>query len=129
MKKVVLAGFWCAQYIFGIGAIFTMAKAIQLLPPFLLIASYYATIVGGKVLGIGQELQARANEEVPSFIEGLWKITCFIFIAFSALSMAHVSEIGGYRVPFTSWQALIGVYVAAAIRDSFLVRFYFAQEL
>jgi hypothetical protein len=65
MRKLCLAGFWIGQYIFGIAAIVAIQMNIPLLPYALLVASYFSTVVAGKLLGIGPELQKEANEQVP----------------------------------------------------------------
>lgn len=128
MKKLCLGGFWFGQYLFGVAAIVAMQKNIPLLPIFLLVASYYSTIIAGKVLGIGQELQQQANGQVPQFLEGLWKIACILVIVLLALNMAQLNEFGGFKIPLTSVHALIIFYVTAAFRDVFLIRFYFSQD-
>jgi len=128
MKKLLLAGFWLGQYGFGAAAIIAMHNHIEVLPIALLVASYFSTIVGGKLLGIGQELQARANEKIPRFLEIFWRITCVFVILLLALNMGPVKAIGGFHVQFTSVHALIILYVAAALRDVVLIRFYFSQD-
>jgi hypothetical protein len=86
-------------------------------------------MVGGKVLGIGPNMQQSANERVPSFVEGLWKITCLFVIVILTLNMTHLfNEIGGFNFPLTAVHGLVIFYLMASLRDFFLVRFYFSQD-
>lgn len=127
MKKLCLAGFWIGQYVFGVAAIITIYENISFLWIPLLIVSYYSTIVGGKVLAIGPELQKEANEQVPRFMEVLWKAACVLVILLYSLNTEPVNT-AGFHTPFTTAHALILFYMAAALRDVFLVRFYFNRD-
>ena len=80
MKKVCLAVFWMAQYGLGAAAIYAMYKGIPMIAVPLLAASYFSTILGGKVLGIGDEMQRDANANVPGLVNLLWTLTCFFVI-------------------------------------------------
>jgi hypothetical protein len=128
MKKVCLAGFWMAQYGLGAAAIYAMYQGIPMIAVPLLAASYFSMILGGKLLGIGDEMQRDANANVPGLVNVLWTITCFFVIAVFALTMAGMNALGGIPIPINGAQALVIYYGCAAFRDVFLARFYFAQH-
>ena len=129
MKKVCLAVFWMAQYVLGAAAIYAMDKGIPMIAVPLLAASYFSTVLGGKLLGIGDELQRDAHANVPHVVNMLWTVTCFFVIVVFACTMAGMKAIGGIQIPVNGTQALIIYYACAALRDVFLARFYFAQHL
>jgi Na+/phosphate symporter len=89
MKKVCLAGFWAAQYVLGAAAIYAMHEGVPLMSVPFLLASYFATIVGGKVLGIRDEMQRDAHASVPAVVNMLWTLIGFIVV------VVFASTIGG----------------------------------
>jgi hypothetical protein len=118
-----------AQYVLGAAAIYTMSQGSPMIAVPLLVASYFSTILGGKMIGIGDELQRDAQANVPGIVTMLWTVTCFSVIVVFATAMAGMRTIGGVPIPVNVTQALIIYYGCAALRDMFLARFYFAQHL
>ena len=129
MKKVCLAGFWTAQYVLGAAAIYAMYKGGPMISVPLLAASYFSTVLGCKLLRIGDEMQRDANASVPGLVNMLWTLTCFFVIVVFASTMAGMKAIGGLQIPVNGTEALIILYGCAVLRDVFLARFYFAQTL
>ena len=129
MKKACLAVFWMAQYGLGAAAIYAMSQGSPMIAVPLLVASYFSTILGGKMIGIGDELQRDAQANVPGVVTMLWTVTCLFAIVVFACTMAGMPAIAGVPIPVNVTQALIIYYGCAALRDLFLARFYFAQHL
>ena len=128
MKKVLLAGFWTAQYVLGAAAIYTMHEGTPLMSVPFLLASYFATIVGGKALGIRDEMQRDAHASVPAVVNMLWTLIGFIVVVVFVSTIGGIRTIGGIPIPISGTQALLIFYGCAALRDVFLARFYFAQR-
>lgn len=129
MKKVCLAGFWSLQYAFGAAAILALYKGMDFLLLVLLPASYFSTLVGGKMVGIAEELVDKANGNVPEVVELLWKGIGAVVIVIFALTMAKVSTIAGVRIPMHSSAFGLAIfYAAAALRDLFLAKVYFTHD-
>jgi len=129
MKKVCLAGFWTAQYVFGAAAIYAMHEGVAMIAVPLLAASYFSMILGGKVLGIGDEMQRDANASVPQLVNLLWTLTCLFVIVVFATMMGGIKTIAGIQIPVSGTEALVIFYGCAVLRDVFLARFYFAHRL
>ena len=129
MKKVCLAGFWTAQYVLGAAAIYAMYDGGPMISIPLVAASFFSTILGGKMLGIGDEMQRDANSSVPGLVNMLWTLTCFFVLVVFASKMAGMKTIAGLKIAVNGSEALIILYGCAMLRDMFLARFYFAQNL
>lgn len=121
--------FWMTQYVLGAAAIYAMYEGVPMISIPLLAASYFSTVLGGKLLGIGDEMQRDANASVPRLVSMLWTLTCFFVVVVFGSMMAGMQTIGGFHIPVNGTQALIIFYACAALRDLFLARFYFAQHL
>lgn len=94
-----------------------------------MVASYFATLLGSKLLGIGIELQNEANERVPAVVNVIWKFVSFLVLIVIGAKFGSWVAGGRFQVPLSSFHALLLLYGTAAFRDIFLMRFYFGRAL
>ena len=78
-------GFWMTQYALGGAAIYAMNRGVPMMSIPLLAASYYSTVLGARLLGIGDEMQRDAHASVPRLVNTLWTLTCFfVMVVFAS---------------------------------------------
>lgn len=133
MKKVCLAGFWIAQYVLGIAGIVALHMNSPFLALPLLVASYFSTTIGGKLVGIGSACEDEANEQIPGLVKIIWRLVgvlLFTMIVSIELQGTRIGTTMGLpAIPLTKVHVLTLLYVAATFRDFFLIRFYFSRDL
>lgn len=128
MKKFGMAGFWLAQFGFGIVALNFWARNQPILGWLAFLASFGSTLVGGKLLGIDQELTKAANASVPWIVQKIWNLVCNVLLGLLAVDFAFDGVVGGFRVSPGFFPIVAMFYVAVAFRDAFLANFLFRKE-